>query len=82
MGIRLKRTRCAEETNNSRVPEYYWVFFLNRRFFVKLPYLYSLVSLTFLLLDVNMERDYQCAGDYRFLEELKGRNDVLRTTDF
>lgn len=49
---------------------------------MKLPYLYSLVSLTFLLLDVNMERDYQCAGDYRFLEALKGRNGVLRTTDF
>ena len=82
-GYQIERYKlCRGNTTNFRTHEYYWVFFLNRKLFVKSPYLHSLVSLTFLLLNVNMERDYQCAGDYRFLETLEGPNDVLRATDF
>lgn len=70
-GYQIERYKlCRGNTTNFGVREYFRVFFLNRKLFVRSPSLHSLVSLTFLLLNVNMERDCQSSGDYRFLETL------------
>lgn len=59
----MKDTSCAEET---KIIAGYMnatgFSFLNRKLFVKSPYLHSLVSLTFLLLNVNKERLLVCWG--------------------